>query len=136
MIKVQGAYISNRTELKHQISVLESHTSNLERKVLASLVEVYYELHPITVLKSAALSIIKSGELKQDLKTYSLNSVINFLLSKVLGKNRSIKGFLSNFFIQRIVSNTVSGNSGQIFSAISNAISWLKSSLTKREATV
>ena len=125
--------ISNRIELKHNISLLESRCLSQEKKVINSVVELYYELHPYNVLKNTALSLLKGGELKQDLKTYSLNSVINFILSKVLGKNESLKGFLSTFFLQHIMSNTISGNSGKIFSVLSSGWTWLKSSLLKKD---
>lgn len=76
------------------------------------------------------LSLLNKGSMNKnhefDLVKVGLNTGANLLINLVLGKNRSIKGFLSSVLVQRFASVLINNNLSTIVSGVQNLVQRFK----------
>ncbi len=106
---MENKLITNHVELVLRIMHLKSEKFSQEEEIQHRFKELVYTLNPATILKNlAGDEDVKSGLAKAGL---SLGS--NYVIDKVLGRNRSIRGFLFSVLVEKI-STLVINNSGVI----------------------
>jgi hypothetical protein len=72
--------------------------------------EILHALSPSVILKNTLHDLAENKEVQFDLTKVSLNMIASFAISKVLGKNRSIKGFLSSLLLEKMAGSMINKN--------------------------
>ena len=106
---MENKLITNHAELVLRIMHLKSEKFSQEEELMHSFKELTYMLNPATIMKNMA----GDKEVKTSLAKAGLSLGSNYLIDKVLGRNRSIKGFVMSVFVEKL-SNMIINNSGVI----------------------
>lgn len=101
---MENKNISSHTELVLRIMELKAEKFNREEELRTSFKEFVYTLNPISLVKESLHNLAEDREVKFDLAKIGINLGANFLIDKLLGRNRSIKGFLSSVLIEKFSS--------------------------------
>lgn len=110
--------ITNHTELLLRIAELKIDKDIQENELQNSFKEVVSSLNLISLFKAATnqdhpLEIAKSG----------VNMVLDLIIDVVLGKHRSIKGYLSAVLVEKFTTMLIDNNLINIITGISSLFS-------------
>jgi hypothetical protein len=119
---MENRNISNRTELSLRIMHLKAEKFTQEEELISSIREFAYTLSPLALVKDSLHNLARDKEVRADLTKVGLNIGANFIFDKVLGKQKSIKGFLSSLLIENISGALINNNSSKIISVIGQLI--------------
>lgn len=89
-------------ELKEKITLLNSEKDALEETLEYQFTNVISSLNPIVLLKDSVAKLAEDEEIKMNISNFALKTVGNFFIEKVLGTNRSIKGYISSVIIEKL----------------------------------
>lgn len=120
---MENIKITNHTQLQLQIMHLKSKKLSQEIELKHSVKEFVYSISPLSIVKDSLHSLVQDREVRFDMAKVGLNIGANFLIDKVVGRNRSIKGFLSSLLIEKISATFINSNSTAIVSGISKLFS-------------
>jgi hypothetical protein len=79
-------------------------------------------LNPISMVKESLHQLAADRDVKFDLAKVGLNLGVDFIIDKVLGRNRSVKGFLSSVLIEKFSTLFLNNNISKIVSEISKLL--------------
>lgn len=119
---MENLKISKYSELTFRIMQLKSEKLSQEIEIKHSIKEFMYTFKPLSMVKDSLRSFSKDEDVKFDLAKIGLNVGANFIIDKVLGRNRSIKGFLSSMLFEKISSTFINNNASGIISNINKLI--------------
>lgn len=119
---MENIKITNHTQLQLHIMHLKSKKLSQEIELKHSVKEFVYSISPIAIVKDSLHSLVQDKEVRMDLTKVGLNIGANFLIDKVVGRSRSIKGFLSSILIEKISTSFINSNASSIISGISKII--------------
>ncbi|MDZ4757929.1 MAG: hypothetical protein SGJ10_07310 [Bacteroidota bacterium] len=122
MSEIDNTEITNHTDLALRIMHLKSERFDQETELKHTAKEFVYHLSPINMLKGSIRELASDREVQRDLTKVGINMGTHFIIDKVLGKNRSIKGFLSSLLVGNIASSLISNNMPKIISGISKLV--------------
>jgi len=105
-------------DLELQILLLKMDKTRQEEKLKLNVKEFINALSPASIVKNSLHELAGDKEVQVDLLKVSLNTGANFLIDKVLGKNKSIKGFLSSLLVEKVSSSLINNNASKIVSKI------------------
>ena len=112
--------ISNYRELELKIAEL-NHQKLIEEKELEnSIHSLIKTINPVDILKNSLTTLTKDKTTQIDLAKLGLNLGANFIIEKALGKNESIKGFLSSVALELFSTPFIYSNSSKLIKGISN----------------
>ena len=97
--------ILNYKELTARVTHLKVEKHNQELQLRQAVVQFIDTLNPISIAKKSLYTLAADTEVHFALAKVGLNIGANFLIEQILGKNRSVKGFLSSILVE-IFSNT------------------------------
>lgn len=120
---MENKNILNHSELAFRIMQLRSEKLSQEIEIKHSVKELVYTLNPINMVKDSFRSLTQDKETKFDIAKTGLNLGANFILDKVLGRNKSIKGFLTSIAIEKISGLLINKNAPKIIAGIGKLIS-------------
>lgn len=106
---MENKSISTHAELVLRIMHLKSEKFSQEEELVHKFKELAYLLHPATLMKNMA----GDKEVKTGLAKAGLSLGSNYLIDKVLGRNRSVKGFVMSVFVEKLT-NMIINKSGVI----------------------
>lgn len=86
------------------------------------LKEYVYNVNPISIIKAYVKYLAKNKDMQFDLSIAVINLIANYLIYKFLGKNRSLKGYLSSVFVEKLYSSFMDRNASKISSKINQII--------------
>ncbi len=114
--------IKNRKELQLRILELKNLRIKQEMELKHSIKEFASTLSPVAMIKHSLHELVQDKDVKLDLANLSLNAGANFIIDKILGKNRSVKGYLSSLLMENISKFFINKNAPEIISGISKLI--------------
>ena len=114
--------ILNHAELSLRIMELKSEVL-LQQDNLKYTFKGLFTLNPISIVKESIHELAKDKEVQFDLTKVGLNLGADFLINQVLGRNRSIKGFLSSVLLEKLSNTFINKNASGIISGISKLLS-------------
>jgi len=115
---MENIQLSNHAELLLRIEELKARKHSQE--------EVLKEKFQLITSSIDLLSLFKGGSMNKnpefDIVKVGLNTGVNLIIDLVLGKNRSIKGFLSSVLVEKFTSILINNNLMTIISGVQNLI--------------
>lgn len=118
---MENTEISNHTELVMRIMHLKQEKFRQEEELKYSIREIGYNLNPATLAKNYIHELAENGELKFDIAKVGLNLAVNLIITRIMGKNRGVKGFLGALLVKTF-SSSINNNLSSIVSGISRLI--------------
>lgn len=116
---MQNKEILNHSELSLCIMQLKSDILLQEDELKHTFKGFLFTLNPISIVKDSIHELARDKEVQFDLTKVGLNLGTNFLIEQVLGRNRSIKGFLSSVLVEKFSNTFINKNASGIISGIS-----------------
>jgi hypothetical protein len=120
---MQNKETLNHAELSLRIMELKSEILLQEDELKYRFKEFLFTLNPISIVKDSIHELASDKEVQFDLTKVGLNLGANFLIDQVLGRNRSIKGFLSSVLVEKFSNTFINKNASGIISGISKLLS-------------
>jgi hypothetical protein len=106
-VKTKNVKPSAYTDLQLQIDTLTKEKSVKENEIKIQFTEIITKANPINIFKEYIQGITADKDLELNVSKIGLNLGTNFLIEKILGRNRSIKGFLSSMLVERFSSSLI-----------------------------
>lgn len=123
--KMENKIILNHAELLSQLAQLKIDREIQETALKYTFVEFIATINVVSFFKSAnKTSSIQSNDLLKN----GLSMVLNTITGLVLGKNRSVKGYLSTLFVERITTMLIDNDLINTISKIASLFSHKKES--------
>ena len=119
---MKSANITNHSELLFRIMELKAQKLSQEIQLKNSIKEFVYTLNPVSMVKDSLHELAKDKEVRFDLAKVGLNMGTNFILDKLLGRNKSIKGFLSSVLVEKLSATFINKNASSIISGLGKLI--------------
>ena len=114
--------ITCHSDLLLHIARLKSQKLSHEIVIKYSIKELVKCLSPASIIKHSVHELSQDKELRFDIAKAGLNISANFLIDKVVGRSKSMKGFLSSMFIENISSVFINKHAPVIISSIRKLI--------------
>lgn len=114
--------ISNRAALQARIKELRLEKSAQEIEIKEHFKEFAASFNSFTLVKEYLHELAQDKEVQLDIGKVGLEVGTTFIIDKVLGRNNSIKGFLSSIVAEKISSSLIENNAPKIISFFSNLI--------------
>ena len=111
--------ISNHASLVLRIAELRADKLQQEDELKDSFEAFTKTLSPLSMLKGSMQGFVKDKELRSDILKAGLNLGTDFIIEKVLGRSRSVKGFLSSILVEKLSTPFINNTVTKIFSGIS-----------------
>lgn len=122
---MENKIILNHAELLSQLAQLKIDREIQETALKYTFVEFIATINVVSFFKSAnKTSSIQSNDLLKN----GLSMVLNTITGLVLGKNRSVKGYLSTLFVERITTMLIDNDLINTISKIASLFSHKKES--------
>ena len=115
--------ITSHAHLKFLIMQFKSEKSSQEAALKHTVEEFVVSLNPLSILKNSLHELTADKEVQQDLVKTGSNLGTNFIIEKILGRNRSVKGFLSSILAEKVSAAVINNNISKIISGIGKLIS-------------
>jgi hypothetical protein len=112
--------ITNHSQLLLRIAELKAIKDIEEEELKISIRKFISTIDLVSFFK---VGILNSGSHTADLVKTGINMVLNLLISVIVGKHRSMKGFLSSILIEKFTSTLINNNLMGIIAAISSLLS-------------
>lgn len=102
------------------ISQLRTDKLNQEIELKILVNEIIDSLSIISIMKTTIQELVKDKEVQIDVIKLGLKTSANYLLEKVVGRNRTVKGFLASILIEKITNSLINNNSVSIISGLTD----------------
>ena len=119
---MENKEISNHAELVLRIMDLKVEKFSREEELKYAFKEFVSALNPISMVKESLHQLAADRDVKFDLAKVGLNLGADFIIDKVLGRNRSFKGFLSSVLFEKFSTLFLNNNISKIVSEISKLL--------------
>ncbi|OFX58327.1 MAG: hypothetical protein A2066_06605 [Bacteroidetes bacterium GWB2_41_8] len=119
---MENTQITGYTEVTMRIMHLKQEKIRQEDELNDALKELVYNLSPVSMVKQSLHKLAHDREVQFDLTKIGLNLGANFLIDRILGKNSSLKGFLSALLVEKISASFINNNLSVIISGIRRLI--------------
>lgn len=107
--------IKNHDQLQLRIAELQMYKSIQEEELKVSLRDAFTTLNIISIFKS-------TNDQPIQLAKSAVNMTLDLIIDLVLGKHRSIKGFISSILVERFTNSLVDNNLVNVISTITELI--------------
>lgn len=115
--------ICDGNELCCEIDDLQALKIQQEQALKESFYELAYAVNPVNLMKDAIHGLASVRPPNGDIVSIGTNIGSNYVIEKVLGKNRSIKGFISSLIVEKISEELINRNAPQMLNQV---IDWGK----------
>jgi hypothetical protein len=112
--------ITDYTTLINSIESLKAISVQQEIKLSNSLHAFIETLNPITLIKKSMYAIVSDNTIQTNLATTGLHLGSDYILDKILGRGKSIGGFVRSVLVEKISNATINRYSGSIIEKIKN----------------
>ena len=117
---MENKVIINHVQLQLRIAELRMYKGIQEEELKLSLRDAFATLNFISIFKNATV------EQPIQLAKSAVNMTLDLIIDLVLGKHRSIKGFLSSILVERFTTTLVDNNLMTIISTVTGLINRFK----------
>jgi hypothetical protein len=118
--------INNHTDLKLRIMHLNALKEEQEEKLKYDFKKLYYSLQPATLIKNTLSNTVSDPDVQFNLAKTGVGIGLDLLIGKLLGKNKSIRGFISSFIFQKASHFLLEKHGDKIVNGISEVIQIFK----------
>lgn len=115
--------ITNHTDLVLRITHLKASKLRQEEDLKHIFTTIVGTMNPISILKDSIHELAENKAIQLDLTKVGLDIATNFIIDMVLGRNRSIKGFLSSVLVEKLSGSFI--NDGTVLKIIMGIKNWL-----------
>lgn len=112
---MENQEITNHSELALHIMRLKAEKFSQEESLKTTFRELENVLNPVSLIKESIHQFANDKQIKQDLTKIGVKMGVNFLIDKILGRNNSIKGFLSSVMMENISDSIINNNLYSLF---------------------
>jgi hypothetical protein len=116
---MENTFVTNHSELLARLTELKSERETQEMALKYTITEFIATIDLVSLFKKS--NTTDDNQPKELLKT-GLNMLLNLITGLVLGKNRSIKGYLSAMMVERFTTMVIDNNIINIITGISSLI--------------
>ena len=99
--------VTNHSELVFRIMELKAQKLSQEIELKYCIKEFAYTVNPTSMIKNSIYELSQDKEVRIDLTKVGFTLGANFIIDKVLGRNRGIKGFLSSVLFEKVSSTLI-----------------------------
>ncbi len=93
----------NYTDLIAQIKLIKFRRKIQEQDLSNSLTDFVSTLNPVSLIKDSIHNLVKDHEVRFDLANAGVQLGSDIVIDMVLGRYRSIKGFVGSVLVEKIV---------------------------------
>ena len=119
---MQKVIISNQAELLARIKFLKREKPVKEEDLKLKFKEYMTSLNPLLLMKDALHQLANDKEVRLDLGKVGLNIATTFITDKLLGRQRSIKGFLGSMLVEKLSSLVITSNGSKLLDGLSKLL--------------
>jgi len=109
---MENTVITNHTQLQLRIAELRMYKGIQEEELKITLKDAFSMLNIISIFKTT------SEEQPMQLAKSAVNMALDLIIDLVLGKHRSIKGFISSILVERFTTSLVDNNLYNVISTV------------------
>ena len=117
---MENTVITNHTQLHLRIAELRMYKGIQEEELKIMLKDAFSMLNIISIFKTT------SEEQPMQLAKSAVNMALDLIIDLVLGKHRSIKGFISSILVERFTTSLVDNNLYNVISTVTELFHRLK----------
>jgi len=114
--------LTNYSELTNRIQALKDEKILHEAKLKNVFEGFANSLNPVSMIKDSIHSLAGDKVVRLDLAKAGLNLGANFLIEQVIGRNRSIKGFLTSIVVEKFSTLFINKNGLGVIAGIKNML--------------
>lgn len=119
--------ITRYADLMIHIAYLNSEKLKQEEELKSICGELVNSMHPVSIVKQSLHDLAEDKRVHFDLLKAGLNVGSTFLIDNIMGRNKSIRGFLSSMVIEKIASTFINNqNSSKIIAGASKLLQRIK----------
>jgi len=111
---INNKHVDASTYLAYRIMLLKSIKEQQEELLQMDLKELYYSLHLSTIIKDTVRDLGADPEFKTSLLQQAIGIGGNYLVDRITLRKGSIKGYLVNMGLKKLLSFFVSNNKEKI----------------------
>ena len=111
-------YITDYDQLKQRIMHLKWQRIDQKEKIIRNVKTLYHSFYPSVLIKNTLRKLLSGSEVRPDIAKAGINTLTDFLIGKIFGRGRSIKGYISSLLIGKIANYTVNNWSDSIYTGI------------------
>ena len=96
-----------------RIEQLKIESRQNEIELTNSVYEFVDGLNPVSIIKNSLHKLTHNDEIKKDVGSLGLNFGLDFLINKIFGRSKTLKGFVGTLFLKGVsgtILNTYSEN--------------------------
>jgi hypothetical protein len=93
--------------LQLQKQELQDQKLQLENIIQDEVKTFIQGINPVEFIKNTAQSVLQDKNVQVDASTMGINLGVNYIIEKLLGRNRSIKGYVSSMILEKISSSFI-----------------------------
>jgi hypothetical protein len=110
--------ICDGNDLTCEIEHLQNVKNQQELQIVDSFYELAHAVNPVNIMKDAIHGLASVRPPTNDVVSVGTNIGTNYVIEKVLGKNRSIKGFLSAMLVETLTTELINRNAPQMLNQV------------------
>lgn len=112
--------ITNHRELMIRIEQLKIESRQNEIELTNSVHEFVDGLNPVSIIKNSLHKLTHNDEIKKDVGSLGLNFGLDFLINKIFGRSKTLKGFVGTLFLKGVSGTILNTYSENIINYIKN----------------
>jgi len=114
--------MSKHSELVILIQELKEEKYLHEAELKIVLEGFAHSISPVSIIKNSLHTLADDRYVKLDLAKAGLNLGANFIIEKVIGRNRSITGFITSIVVEKISTLIINKNGLSFIAGIKNLL--------------
>jgi hypothetical protein len=127
--------ISNETDLRMRIMQLEALKDQQEQELRSSIRELYSAIDPVSMIKKTVTKLAEDKEVQQGVAQMGLKLGTDYLIGKIIGKNDSIRKYISSIFVEKAANYIISNHSDKLLSGVQHLIGFIKKAGSKNDGS-
>ena len=102
--------IQNKPSFNLQLQKQELQAKKLQLEtIIQDEVKTFVKgINPVEFIKNTAQSVLQDKNVQVSASTMGINLGVNFIIEKILGRNKSIKGYIGSMILEKISSSFIS----------------------------
>ncbi len=122
IIQMDTSKVANYTDLEFLILQLKEERSYQEEDLKYHFNILVDSFNPISILKTSIFKLTKEKALLVEVGKVGLIVGAHFLIDRVFGKYKSVRGLLSSILMENVATSLIDKNAANIISDIGNRI--------------
>jgi len=119
--------ITDYNQLLRRIEFLKIEKKVQEEELHLKFKSFTSTLEPISIIKKSLHDLASDTTVQEDVTTLGLNTGVGYVVEKVMGRTKSVKGFLSSILVEKFVKLLIKKSAPIIVSGITNYLETKKS---------